>query len=226
MIRILIADDQPLFCAGIARILDAEPDLQCVGVAHDGRDAVAACERLRPDVVLMDLRMPVLNGVDATKRIARLAKPARVLVLTTFRDRKIVRDATDAGALGFVTKDATPEHLCHAVRSVAAGSFVFADSRKPMLPDSIEGPDLVALQALTAREKQVYLHLAGGLTNTAIARRAHLSENTIRTHVSAILRKLALTSRAQVVDHAHRHKLVPDAPVTETVSPDPQHISN
>ena len=209
MIDVLIADDQPLFCAGVARILDAETDLRCVGVAHDGIEAIASTERLRPDVVLMDLRMPVLNGVAATRRVTRLAPPPRVLVLTTFRDRNVIRDATDAGASGFITTDAPPAQLCRAVRAVPTGSAVFADSGKPMLPDPLHGPDTAAIHALTQREKQVYLHLARGLTNGEIGRRAHLSENTVRTHVSAILRKLALTGRAQVVDHAHRHRLVP-----------------
>jgi DNA-binding NarL/FixJ family response regulator len=214
VIRILVADDQPLFCAGVARILDAEPDLHCVGAAHDGIDAVAAAERLRPDIVLMDLRMPILSGIEATRRIGRLSPPPRVLVLTTFRDRTIVRDAIDAGALGFVTKDATPERLCRAVRAVAGGSEVFADLHKPMLSDVVRAPDPTAIEALTVREKQIYLLLARGLTNTDIARRVHLSENTIRTHVSAILRKLALSGRVHVVDHAHRHGLVPDPATT------------
>ena len=209
MIDVLIADDQPLFCAGIARIIEAEADLRCVGVAHDGLDAVAAVERLRPHVVLMDLRMPVLNGVDATRRITRLTPPPRVLVLTTFRDRSAAREATDAGATGFVTKDATPEHLCQAVRAVASGSAVYADAGMPMLPDPLRAPDLSAIDALTPREQQIYLHLARGLTNNGIALRAHLSENTVRTHVSAILRKLGLINRVQVVEHAHRNGLVP-----------------
>lgn len=216
MIRVLIADDQPLFCAGIARILDAEPDLRCVGDAHDGVDAVAATERLRPDVVLMDLRMPLLGGVEATRRVVRLTPPPRVLVLTTFRNGAVVRAAVDAGALGFVTKDATPERLCRAVRAVAGGSAVFADSRTPMLSDAVRPPDLTALHALTPREQQVYLHFARGLTNGDIARRVHFSENTVRTHVSAILRKLALTSRVQVVDHAHRHRLVLSSTATDS----------
>lgn len=209
MIDVLVADDQPLFCAGIARILDAERDLRCVGVAHDGVEAIAAAERLRPDVVLMDLRMPRLDGVGATRRITRLTAAPRVLVLTTFRGRDIVRDAAEAGAAGFITKDATPKRLCRAVRAVAAGSTVYADAHAPMLHDAASTPDLEAIHALTPREKEVYLHLARGLSNTAIAERAHLSENTVRTHVSAILRKLVLGNRAQVVDHAHRHGLVP-----------------
>ena len=210
MIEVLVVDDQPLFCAGIARILDAEPDLHCTGVAHDGREAVEAAERQRPSVVLMDLRMPVLSGVEATRRIARLHTPPRVLVLTTFRDRAIVRDATGAGATGFVTKDATPEHLCRAIRAVAAGSTVFADARRPMLPDPVAGPDVTAIQVLSPREQQVYLHLARGLSNGEIGRRTHLAENTVRSHVSSILRKLTLTGRAQVVDHAHRNGLTPN----------------
>lgn len=210
MIEVLVVDDQPLFCAGIARILDAEQDLYCVGVAHNGRAAIEAAERLRPAVVLMDLRMPVLSGVEATRCITQLASPPRVLVLTTFRDRSIIRDATRAGATGFITKDATPEHLCRAIRAVATGSPVFADAHKPMLPDPPPGPDLTAIEVLSPRERQVYLHLARGLSNSEIGRRTHLTENTIRTHVSAILRKLTLTGRAQVVDHAHRNGLTPN----------------
>ena len=216
MIRVLVADDQPLFCAGVARIVDAEPDLCCVGAAHNGFEAVAAVERHRPDVVLMDLRMPVLNGVEATRRIGRLTNPPQVLVLTTFRDHDTVHDASAAGAAGFITKDATPEQLCRAIRAVSTGSVVFADARMPMLPDPVQGPDLTAIGALTQRERQIYLHLAGGLSNSAIAARAHLSENTVRSHVSAILRKLALTNRAQVVDHAHRHRLVPSTATFDT----------
>ncbi len=214
-IGVLVVDDQPLFCAGIGRLLDAEADLVYLGAAHTGSRAVVAAERSQPDVVLMDLRMPDGDGISATRALAHLDRPPRVLVLTTFRDRDAVERALRSGATGFITKDATPEALLRAVREVARGRPVVDEvARTWMLhdPPRRPAPDLGAIAPLTPREREVYLHAARGLTNAQIARFEHVSENTVCSHVSAILRKLALTSRNQLPHHAQRYGLLTPGP--------------
>lgn len=213
-VGVLVVDDQPLFCDGIGRLLDAEVDLVYLGAAHTGEQAVSRARQIRPDVVLMDLRMPDGDGVAATRALTRSDPAPRVLVLTTFRDRDAVQRALQAGATGFITKDSTPAALLRAVRDVADGRRVLDHAtRTRMLHDLPRAPmpDTAAIAGLTPREQEVYLHVARGSTNPQIARLAHVSENTVRSHVSAILRKLALTSRNQVPQHAHRHGLLSTA---------------
>lgn len=211
-IRVLVADDQPLFCSGLQLLIDAQSDLKYVGAAHSGRVAIDESVRLRPDIVLMDLRMPDGNGVTATREIVRLPAAPRVLVLTTFRDRASAQLAIDAGASGVLTKDATPNRLISAIRDVLAGRSVLATAAgEPMMSDPVSGraPDVAAISVLTPREREVFLHAARGLTNPEVARLAHISENTVRTHVSAILGKLALENRYELIHFAHRHGLLP-----------------
>ncbi|MFD1722270.1 response regulator [Amnibacterium endophyticum] len=208
----LVADDQPLFCSGLQLLIDAQPDLKYVGAAHSGSAAVRESARLHPDIVLMDLRMPDGNGVTATREILRMPAAPHVLVLTTFRDTASARLAMNAGASGVLTKDATPGRLIGAIRDVLAGRPVLATSAStPMLSDPVpaHAPDLAAIAGLTPREREVFLHAARGLSNPEIARLAHISENTVRTHVSAILGKLRLENRHELIHFAHRHGLLP-----------------
>lgn len=214
-ISVLVVDDQPLFCSGIQMLIEAQPDLVFAGAAHTGAAAAGMAEQMHPDVVLMDLRMPDGNGLEATEQIHRELPRTRIVVLTTFRDQGIVQRAIQAGASGFITKDATPAELLTAIRDAAAGRPVGRSPRKtPMLPDPrfAATPEPEAIRELTAREQEMFLHVARGLTNAQIAALTHISENTVRNHVSALLQKLRLDNRVQVGAFAHQHGLLP-APV-------------
>jgi DNA-binding NarL/FixJ family response regulator len=212
-ISVLVVDDQPLFCSGMQLLIDAQPDLTFAGSAHSGKQAIDQVRILRPSVVLMDLRMPDGNGLVATRAILRETATARILVLTTFRDRHVVAQALEAGASGFVTKDATPAELLQAVRDVAADRpVVRSNGAAQMLADPIASaapPDLAVIATLTPREQEVFLHLARGSTNADIARSARISENTVRNHVASILQKLNLANRTEVAIFAHRTRLLP-----------------
>jgi DNA-binding NarL/FixJ family response regulator len=208
---VLVVDDQPLFCSGMRLLIEGQRDLAFAGAAHSGAEAVEAAVRARPDVVLMDLRMPDGNGLTATRRILERLPATRIVVLTTFRDQGAVQRALDAGAAGFITKDATPDELLRAVRDVAAGRPVTQAARvTPMLPDPLYAavPEVEAIEVLTAREQEMFLHVARGLTNAQIASLAGISENTVRNHVSSLLQKLDLQTRNQVPAFAHRHGLL------------------
>lgn len=209
---VLVVDDQPLFCTGIQLLIESQPDLVFAGSAHSGARAVEAAARSRPDVVLMDLRMPDGNGVDATRSICEAPAPPRVLVLTTFRDQRIVKQALHAGATGFITKDANPSDLLDAIRNVAAGRPVTSTmTATPMLHDPLfaSAPNPSAIALLTPREQEIFLHVARGMTNNQIAAATHISENTVRAHVSAVLQKLTLDNRTQVAAFAYREGLLP-----------------
>ena len=215
--RVLIADDQPLFASGLRLQLDAQEDIECVGVAMDGEDAVRRAAALRPDVVLMDIRMPGMNGIAATDAITASGEQApAVIVLTTIRRDEAVYLALKAGAADFLTKDATPAQVLQAIRAAHA-------SRE--LPDGEAALDLLAaarpapvplspeqaIDVLTAREREVFLLLAKGLGNAEIATSSFLSETTVKTHVRSILHKLRLRSRVQVVVFAYENGLVGSA---------------
>jgi DNA-binding NarL/FixJ family response regulator len=211
-IRVLVADDQAMVRAGFAMILEAEPDLELVGEAADGREAVAAALKTRPDVVLMDVRMPELDGVQATRRVVA-ETDARVLVLTTFDLDEYVYGALRAGASGFLLKDAPPEELVRATRVVAAGEALLSPSVTQRLidefaqrPDPASAP--AALDELTEREREVLLLLARGLSNAEIATSLFVSETTVKTHVARILMKLGLRDRVQAVVCAYESGLV------------------
>ena len=214
-VRVLVVDDQPLLRTGFRMILESEPDIVVVGEACDGVEAVQEAGRLQPDVVLMDIRMPRLDGVEATRRIVN---GTRVLILTTFDLDEYVIEALRAGASGFLLKDAPPERLVDAVRVVAAGEAVVAPSvtrklldtftrRLPAASDENDAASgLVAL--LTAREREVLVLMARGLSNGEIADALIVGETTVKTHVGRVLAKLGARDRVQAVVAAYESGLV------------------
>ena len=214
MIRVLLADDQSLVRAGFTALLDARDDIEVVGEASDGAEAVDLARKLRPDVILMDIRMPVLDGVEATRRLVTAGSPARILVLTTFDLDEYVHAAIRAGASGFLLKDVTPAKLLEAIRIVAAGDALLAPSvtRRLLERFAITLPrrdvSSEALAGLTARETEVLRLLAGGLSNAEIAASLVVSEATVKTHISSVLRKLGLRDRVQAVIVAYETGLV------------------
>ena len=214
-VRILLADDQPLLRTGFRMVLGAEHDLDVVAEAGDGVEAVELSRRLLPDVVLMDIRMPRMDGVAATRAIVDARLPVRVLVLTTFDLDEYVVGALRAGASGFLAKDVPAEELIAAIRTVAGGDAVVAprilrrllDRFADLLPDPAATPS-AALSALTDREREVLVQVARGLSNAEIAAVLSVSETTIKTHVGHVLTKLRLRDRVQAVVLAYESGLV------------------
>jgi DNA-binding NarL/FixJ family response regulator len=208
-IRILVVDDQPMYRIGVSAILDAQPDLTVVGQAEDGVEAIARNRVLNPDVVLMDVRMPNMNGLDATRQLRQPAHlPAnvpRVIMLTTFDIDDYVYDALRAGASGFLLKDAGPEELCHAVRTVHQGDALLAPQVTRRLIESFIDIAPTGLQSttvfndLTDREREIFLLLARGRSNGEIAKTLFIAEQTAKTHVSRVMGKLNLRDRVQAV---------------------------
>ncbi|MFY1702496.1 MULTISPECIES: response regulator [Micromonospora] len=214
-VRILLVDDQPLLRTGFRMVLGAEDDLDIVAEAGDGAEAVDLSRRLLPDVVLMDIRMPRMDGVAATRAIVEARLPVRVLILTTFDLDEYVVGALRAGASGFLAKDVPAEDLVTAIRTVAAGDAVVAPRILKRLLDRFAGalPDPAAapprtLNALTEREREVLVQVARGLSNAEIARELTVSETTIKTHVGHVLTKLGLRDRVQAVVLAYETGLV------------------
>jgi DNA-binding NarL/FixJ family response regulator len=212
-IRVLIADDQALMRGGFRMILDAEDDVEVVGEAIDGEDALRRYEALRPDVVVMDVRMPTMDGIEATRRLTASDPPARVLILTTFDLDEYVYRALRAGASGFLLKDRPPEELVAAVRVVAAGDALLAPSvTRRLIAEFAQRPDPppppAALAELTDREREVLVCMGRGLSNRAIARELFVAETTVKTHVGRVLQKLGLRDRAQAVVVAYESGLV------------------
>jgi len=227
MTRILLADDQALVRVGLRKILDAEEDMTVVGEAEDGDDAVTVAIQDRPDVVLMDIRMPVLDGIEATRRIVRARPDTRVVILTTFGLDSYVYDALRVGASGFLLKDAPPEEIVAAVRIVARGEALLAPAitrsvieefarRGPAAANPAEPPPAVA--ELTPREREVLDLLARGLSNPEVCEQLVISEATAKTHVARVLQKLGVRDRVQAVIYAYESGLVapgaagPDGP--------------
>jgi DNA-binding NarL/FixJ family response regulator len=214
-VRVLLADDQPLLRTGFRMVLGGEADLDIVGEAGDGVEAVDLARRLLPDVVLMDIRMPRMDGVAATKAIVDARLPVRVLILTTFDLDEYVVGALRAGASGFLAKDVPADDLVTAIRTVAAGGAVVAprilkrllDRFAESLPDLAAGPPR-ALNLLTEREREVLVQVARGLSNAEIARALTVSETTVKTHVGHLLAKLGLRDRVQAVVLAYETGLV------------------
>ena len=216
-LRILLVDDEALLRMGFRLVLEAEPDLQVVGEVGDGAGVVEAVRRLRPDVVLMDVRMPRMDGIEATERVLRAEPGTRVLILTTFDLDEYAFAALRKGASGFLLKNARPTELLDAVRAVARGESVVAPrvTRRLLemfahqLPTPEEGAVADAvLAALTRRELDVFMKLGEGLSNTEIAAELYLSETTVKTHVVHVLAKLGLRDRIQAVVLAYEHGIV------------------
>ncbi len=207
MIRVLVADDQALVRSGFRMILDERPDLELTGEAENGAQALELAKELDPDVILMDVRMPELDGVEATKRLVAAGTRARILVLTTFDLDEYVYASIRAGASGFLLKDVQPDELADAIRVVAAGNSLFGPAATQRLLDRFaernEPTQLRSLDALTDREHEILELLAHGLSNAEIAERLYLSETTVKTHVSAVLRKLGVRDRVQAVIAAY-----------------------
>ena len=211
-IRVVVADDQPLVRTGLRMILSDAADLEIVGEAADGDEAVALAAAERPDVVLMDVRMPGMGGIDATRAVTAVEDPPRVLVLTTFDLDEVVYDALRAGASGFLLKDAPEERLLTAIRVVAEGGSLFAPTvTRRLIEEFARRPRAMApsgLEALTERESEVLRLVARGLSNTEIAGELFVSENTVKTHVARVLMKLGLRDRVQAVVLAYETGLV------------------
>jgi DNA-binding NarL/FixJ family response regulator len=221
MTTVLIADDQALVRVGLRKILESDRETTVVGEAGDGEDAVAETRRLLPDVVLMDIRMPVLDGIEATRRITGAQPNTRVLILTTFGLDGYVYDALHAGASGFMLKDAPPEEIVAAVRIVASGDALLAPAVTRAVIDEVarRQPAAVpvlppAVADLTPREREVLDLLARGLSNPEICKKLVISEATAKTHVARILQKLSLRDRVQAVIYAYETGLLtPGAPL-------------
>ncbi len=216
-IRVLLVDDQPLLRTGFRMILSAEPELAIVGEAGDGASGVEAARKLKPDVVLMDIRMPGMDGIQATRALAGpgVEDPIKVLILTTFGLDEYVVEALRAGASGFLLKDSPPEDLVEAIKIVAAGDALLAPSITRRLLDRVAtrlppatDAAIPALSELTERELEVLKLVARGLSNAEIAEKLVVSETTIKTHVSRVLAKLDLRDRVQAVILAYESGLV------------------
>ena len=214
-VRVVVVDDQQLVRAGFRMVLDSQADLEVVGEAGNGDEAVEVVARTAPDVVLMDVRMPGTDGIDATRRIVAAGERPRVVVLTTFDLDEYALRAIRAGASGFLLKDAPPEEMLQAVRTVHAGDAVLAPSTTRRLLEQLGGllPEQerrrpAALDVLTARERETLVEMARGRSNTEIAERFVVSETTVKTHVGRILSKLAVRDRVQAVVVAYECGLV------------------
>ena len=217
MIRVLLVDDQSLLRMGFRLILEAEPDIEVVGEAGNGASGVSMASALHPDVVLMDVRMPGMDGIKATASIIKAGPASKVLILTTFDLDQYVFAGLKAGASGFMLKDAPPAELLAAIRTVADGEAVLAptatrrliDQFAPLLPDPGKQQDRDAmLSKLTDRERTVFAELAAGRSNREIATELHLSEGTVKIHVGRILTKLGLRNRVQAVVLAYESGLI------------------
>ncbi|HLL67104.1 MAG TPA: response regulator transcription factor [Micromonosporaceae bacterium] len=220
MITVLLVDDQPLLRMGFRLVLDAQDDMRVVGEAGDGAEAVRLVDRLKPDVVLMDVRMPGVDGIEATRRITAAGAPSRVLILTTFDLDEYAFEGLRAGASGFLLKNVPPSDLLSAIRAVASGDAVVApsvtrrllDNFIPHLPSVGNARPATAgnpaLDRLTPREHEILLEVAGGRSNAEIAERLFLSEATVKTHIGRVLHKLDLRDRVQAVVFAYQTGLV------------------
>ncbi|MCU1471283.1 MAG: LuxR family transcriptional regulator [Glaciihabitans sp.] len=217
-IKVVLVDDQALFRTGIRMLVSSQPDLEFVGEAANGVEGIAIAASSRPDVILMDIRMPVMDGIEATEAILRAADARggsrpRIIVLTTFDLDEAATRAIRGGASGFLLKDADPEFLLAAIRTVHAGTSVIAAAATRELfehfdSQSAGGAQPVAFATLTSRERDIFLLAARGLSNSEIASGEFLSEATVKTHISRILSKLSLRDRVQLVVFAFEHRLV------------------
>ena len=209
MIQVAIVDDQPLFSEGLGRVVEAQPGMEIVGVAHDGESGVRMCRELKPDVVLMDINMPVMNGVEATRSIRSLLPDTKVLILTVNSDDAYVFRGIKAGATGYLLKDCTPEDLSRAIRTVHAGDTIIApEIARKMLLAFEEAEEEPSAPHLTERELEIITALAHGRANKQIARELSISEKTVRNHISNIYKKLHVYDKLGAVLYAIREGLV------------------
>jgi DNA-binding NarL/FixJ family response regulator len=214
VISVLIVDDQELVREGLRMLLEAEPDLTVAGEAADGSQALAQARRLDPDVILMDVRMPGMNGIEATTRLSQAGSRARILMLTTFNLDEYVYHALKAGASGFLLKDARREQLTDAVRAASAGETLLAPAiTRQLIEDFCNGPvpgtaSASAAGGLSERELDVVRLVAQGLSNAEIAARLYLSEATVKSHIARTLAKLGLRDRVQIAVYAYEHGIV------------------
>jgi DNA-binding NarL/FixJ family response regulator len=214
VIRTIIADDQELVRTGLRTILEVQPDIEIVGEAADGSEAVSRATRAAPDVVIMDIRMPVVDGIEATSRIAQALPGTRVLILTSYGLDQYVYETLRAGAAGFLLKTDRPERIVDAVRAVASGEALLGpDTTRRLIERFVQGPvpdppEPSALTALTPREREVLLLVARGLSNQQIADRLFIGDGTVKTHVARLLAKLQLHDRVQVIIYAYETGLV------------------
>ncbi|GAA3406244.1 response regulator [Pseudarthrobacter polychromogenes] len=208
-IRVLIADDQDIVRTGLTMLLNAQPDIEVVGAATDGRQAVALARQLHPDVCLFDIRMPLMDGIEATRRLAgpEVTDPLPIVVITTFDLDEYVHGALKAGARGFLLKDAGPALLTQAIHAAADGDALIAPSVTVRLlaafARSQKGPSAQPIEPLTSREEQVLLPVAQGRTNSEIAADLHISPSTVKTHLASLMRKLDARNRVELAMWAH-----------------------
>ena len=222
-IRVLAADDQRVIREGLAMLLGLLPDVEVVGTAANGEEALALADELRPDVILMDLRMPRVDGVEATRRLRASHPEIKVVVLTTYADDRSVIDALRAGALGYLTKDAGADEIRQALQRVASGQasldpavqmhLIEAITTTNATSDTPAAPVAELPDGLTPREAEVLGLIGAGLSNTEIAAKLFVSEATVKSHVNHMLPKIGARDRAQAVGYAYRHGLVPPGPV-------------
>jgi DNA-binding NarL/FixJ family response regulator len=205
VISVLVVDDHPVLRAGLAQLLDQTADIELVGLAADGAQGVELAVSARPDVVLMDLEMPEMDGIEATARIRRAAGETQVVVLTSFSDRDRIFDALDAGAAGYLLKDAEPEELLRGIRAAAAGQTPLA----PRAASEVlaERRDARPAAALTPREREVLALVAEGLPNKLIARRLEISEKTVKAHLTRVFEQIGVSDRTQAALWAKRHRV-------------------
>jgi DNA-binding NarL/FixJ family response regulator len=203
MIRVLIADDHGVLRDGLGRVVAAQSDMELVGTAANGVEAVEMCRSLRPDVVVMDLEMPLMDGIEATRAIVTQAAPPAVLVLTSFSDRRRILGALDAGALGYLLKDASAEEVVKGIRDAAEGGSPLDPRAARSLLEAQSAPH--PLEGVSPREREVLALLLEGLPNKLIARRLGISEKTVKTHLTSVFRQIGVTDRVQAVLWAERH---------------------
>jgi DNA-binding NarL/FixJ family response regulator len=213
MTRVVVADDQALVRAGLRMVLEAEPDIEVVGEAADGHEVLDVARRAAPDVVLMDIRMPGLDGLEASRRLLAGAEPPKVLVLTTFDEEEYLYEALRAGTSGFLLKVSPPEQLIGAIRTVAAGNALIDPAVTRRVIEAFgrratTSPPPASFEELTAREREVLTLLARGLSNAEIAESLIVGEATVKTHVARVLMKLGLRDRVQAVVFAYEHGIV------------------
>ena len=205
MIRVAVADDHGVLRDGLAAVIAAQPDMQVVAIAANGAEAVAICRETTPDVVLMDIEMPVMDGIEATRAILAEAPDTAVLILTSFSDRKRITGALDAGAVGYLLKDAAADEVVRGIRTAATGGSPLDPRAARSLLDSKSAPDPLA--GVSPREREVFALLLEGMPNKLIARRLEISEKTVKSHLTSIFRQIGVTDRVQAILWVERNGL-------------------